>query len=83
MDFLKPTILAIPFFLVTFTLEWWAVKAGRANGRYETKDALTSLGMGLGSVVADTLLRLHRPLAADAVLALPPLRHSGDVVDAS
>ena len=55
MDFLKPTILAIPFFLVTFTFEWWAVKAGRANGRYETKDALTSLGMGLGSVVTDTI----------------------------
>jgi hypothetical protein len=33
MDFMKPTTLAIPFFLVTFTLEWWAVKAGRARWR--------------------------------------------------
>jgi sterol desaturase/sphingolipid hydroxylase (fatty acid hydroxylase superfamily) len=52
---LKPTVIAIPFFLVTFTLEWWAVKTNRAKGRYETKDALTSLAMGLGSVVMDTL----------------------------
>ena len=49
MDFIKPTIFAIPFFILTFTLEWWAVKSGRAKGRYETKDALTSLAMGLGS----------------------------------
>ena len=55
MDFWKPTVIAIPFFLITFTAEWWAVKAGKAKGRYETKDALTSLAMGLGSVVADTL----------------------------
>ncbi|OYW42716.1 MAG: C-5 sterol desaturase [Rhodobacterales bacterium 12-64-8] len=55
MDFWKPTVIAIPFFLLTFSLEWWAVKAGRAKGRYETKDALTSLAMGLGSVMADTL----------------------------
>ncbi|MFT3723979.1 MAG: sterol desaturase family protein [Hyphomonadaceae bacterium] len=52
---LKPTVIAIPFFLVTFILEWWAVKTNRAKGRYDTKDALTSLAMGLGSVVADTL----------------------------
>ncbi len=57
MDWLwKPTVIAIPFFLVTFILEWWAVKAGRVRGRYETKDALTSLAMGLGSVVIDSLL---------------------------
>lgn len=57
MDWLwKPTVIAIPFFLVTFILEWWAVKSGRARGRYETKDALTSLAMGLGSVVVDSLL---------------------------
>lgn len=55
MDLLKPTVLAIPFFLLTFTLEWWAVKAGRARGRYETKDAVTSLSMGVGSVIVDTL----------------------------
>jgi sterol desaturase/sphingolipid hydroxylase (fatty acid hydroxylase superfamily) len=54
--FIKPTVVAIPFFLVTFILEWWAVKAGKAKGRYETKDAVTSLSMGLGSVIVDTLL---------------------------
>ena len=53
---LKPTVIAIPFFLVTFILEWWAVKAGRAKGHYETKDAVTSLSMGVGSVIVDSLL---------------------------
>jgi len=56
MDFIKPTVVAIPFFVVTVILEWWAVKAGKAKGRYETKDAVTSLSMGLGSVIVDTLL---------------------------
>jgi sterol desaturase/sphingolipid hydroxylase (fatty acid hydroxylase superfamily) len=55
MDFVKPTVIAIPFFILTVALEWWAVKTGRANGRYETKDGVTSLAMGLGSVVADTI----------------------------
>ena len=31
MEFFKPTVIAIPFFLVTFILEWWAVKAGRGK----------------------------------------------------
>ena len=56
MDFVKPTIFAIPFFILTVALEWWAVKSGRANGRYETKDAITSLVMGMGSAVVDALL---------------------------
>lgn len=55
MDFIKPTLIAIPFFIVTVALEWWAVKTHRAEGRYDTRDAITSLVMGLGSVVADTL----------------------------
>ena len=55
MEFAKPTVLAIPFFILTVALEWWAVKTGRANGRYETKDAIVSLVMGLGSVVVDTV----------------------------
>ena len=55
MDFISPTIYAIPFFILTVALEWWAVKTGRAKGRYETKDAITSLIMGTGSAVVDTL----------------------------
>jgi sterol desaturase/sphingolipid hydroxylase (fatty acid hydroxylase superfamily) len=56
MEFVNPTIVAIPFFILTVALEWWAVKTGRAKGRYETKDAITSLVMGTGSAVVDTLL---------------------------
>jgi len=54
MEFAKPTLIAIPFFILTVALEWWAVKAKRAAGRYDTKDAITSLAMGLGSVAMDT-----------------------------
>jgi sterol desaturase/sphingolipid hydroxylase (fatty acid hydroxylase superfamily) len=46
----SPTTLAIPAFLVSLLWEWWAVKTGRAKGRYETRDALTSIAMGLGNV---------------------------------
>lgn len=53
-DFPVPTTLAIPLFVFFVVLEWWAVKTGRAEGRYETKDAITSLAMGLGNVVVNT-----------------------------
>ncbi|MEZ5939427.1 MAG: sterol desaturase family protein [Hyphomonadaceae bacterium] len=53
--FLSPTLLAIPFFLVTFISEWVLVKRGVLKGRYETKDAVTSVSMGLGNVAVDTL----------------------------
>ena len=49
--FPDPTLLAIPLFLGTVAWEWWAVKTGRAKGRYETRDAITSLIMGSGSAV--------------------------------
>lgn len=55
MEFAKPTVIAIPFFILTVALEWWAVKTKRAAGRYDTRDAITSLTMGLGSVVVDTI----------------------------
>ena len=55
MEFAKPTLIAIPFFILTVALEWWAVKTQRAAGRYDTKDAITSLAMGLGSVAVDTV----------------------------
>ena len=54
MDFPSPTTLAIPLFVITVIAEWVAVKTGRARGRYETKDAITSLAMGLGNVVVNT-----------------------------
>ncbi|MEP3225893.1 MAG: sterol desaturase family protein [Parasphingorhabdus sp.] len=53
-SFPSPTLWAIPFFVVTFTAEWWW---SRRNDRirYETKDAITSLSLGSGSVVAGLL----------------------------
>ncbi len=50
-----PTLYAIPAFIVFVTLEWWAVKARRAKGDYETTDAVLSMSMGLGSVVTGVL----------------------------
>ncbi len=49
------TTLAAPIFIVAVAWEWWAVKTGRANGAYETKDAISSLTMGLGNVAINTL----------------------------
>ena len=48
------TALAAPIFVASVAWEWWAVKTGRAKGRYETKDALASMAMGLGNVVVNT-----------------------------
>ncbi len=49
------TTLAAPLFVAAVALEWWAVKSGRAAGRYETKDAFASMAMGIGNVVVNTL----------------------------
>ncbi|MEL6780861.1 MAG: sterol desaturase family protein [Pseudomonadota bacterium] len=54
-DFPPPTTLAAPAFVLSVIWEWWAVKTGRAKGRYETKDAITSLAMGTGNLVVNTL----------------------------
>ncbi len=50
-----PLILAwaVPFFAITVALEWWFVARGKVAGRYETKDALTSMLMGFGNLVSD------------------------------
>ena len=53
--FPSATTLAIPIFVGSVAWEWWAVKTGRAKGRYDTRDALTSLAIGLGNVIVNTL----------------------------
>ncbi|GGB56049.1 sterol desaturase family protein [Henriciella pelagia] len=52
---IAPTTLAAPAFILSVIWEWWAVKSGHANGNYETKDAVTSLAMGAGNLVVNTL----------------------------
>lgn len=49
------TTIAAPLFVLSVILEWWAVRTKRAKGSYETKDALTSLTMGAGNVIVNTL----------------------------
>ncbi len=53
-----PLVLAwaVPFFVITLALEWVLVARGRVQGRYEWRDALTSMTMGLGNLVTDLLL---------------------------
>lgn len=53
-----PMILAwaAPFFGLTIAIEWWGVSKGKFSGRYETKDAMTSMLMGLGNLVSDLLM---------------------------
>jgi len=50
-----PMILAwaAPVFVLTVALEWWFVSRGTLNGRYETKDAVTSMVMGFGNLISD------------------------------
>tara|TARA_R110000850_G_scaffold158390_2_gene282668 strand:+ start:65 stop:958 length:894 start_codon:yes stop_codon:yes gene_type:complete len=50
----SPTDWAVPFFILTVAMEWWWSRKNRKI-RYETKDALTSLALGTGSVVAGIL----------------------------
>ncbi|MEM6498820.1 MAG: sterol desaturase family protein, partial [Pseudomonadota bacterium] len=47
--------LFAPIFVISVAVEWWSVKTGRASGRYETADALTSMAMGLGNAIIGTL----------------------------
>ncbi len=56
LRFPDPTQLAVPFFIAAILIEflWIAIK-GR-GGRYETRDAVTSLVMGAGSVASGILL---------------------------
>jgi len=50
-----PMVLAyaVPFFVLSIVLEWGFVRKGLLSGRYETKDALTSILMGTGNLVSD------------------------------
>lgn len=52
-----PDVLAwaAPFFVITVALEWFLVRRGRAQGRYEWRDAVTSMTMGFGNLVTDLL----------------------------
>ncbi|QTD55393.1 sterol desaturase family protein [Parasphingorhabdus cellanae] len=53
-SFPSPTLWAIPFFVATVAGEWlWSRK--NRHIRYETKDAMTSLLLGTGSLVAGVL----------------------------
>jgi sterol desaturase/sphingolipid hydroxylase (fatty acid hydroxylase superfamily) len=56
LSFPDATQLAVPFFIVAIMVELgWIVWRGR-SGRYETRDALTSLVLGAGSVASGILL---------------------------
>ncbi len=50
-----PTLVAIPYFLLSVTYEWWRIRHRKMRGTYDTKDALTSMAMGLGSAVSGLL----------------------------
>lgn len=52
-EFPDVTLWAAPLFVLAVIWEWRAVRAGRARGRYEAKDAFTSMAMGVGNVVVN------------------------------
>ncbi|WP_084395582.1 sterol desaturase family protein [Henriciella aquimarina] len=49
-------MIATPIVLAAIATEWWAVRQGRIHGRYNTKDALTSLTMGAGNIAINSAL---------------------------
>ena len=56
MDYPDVVQLAVPVFIVAIAIELtWIMLTGR-GGRYETRDAVTSLIMGAGNVTAGILL---------------------------
>lgn len=51
-----PVVYAIPFFLLTIAAELY-LNYKEKRDLYETKDSLASIGMGLGSLVIDLLMK--------------------------
>jgi len=53
-----PMILAwaAPVFGLMLTIEWVLVAKGKIKGRYERKDALASISLGLGNLLSDVLM---------------------------
>jgi sterol desaturase/sphingolipid hydroxylase (fatty acid hydroxylase superfamily) len=62
MKYPEPTLYAIPFFLLTLALEPLVLarigRRGRAVRGYERRDALASIGMGIGSLVFVGIINL-------------------------
>ncbi len=54
--FFDVTLLAVPLYLLAIMIELVAVRYWHRKGEFETRDALTSLLMGTGNVVAGLLL---------------------------
>ncbi|MEX0318888.1 MAG: sterol desaturase family protein [Ruegeria sp.] len=56
LSFPDPTQLAIPFFVAAILIEFTWIALKHRGGRYETRDAVTSLIMGAGSVASGLVL---------------------------
>ncbi|NVL01244.1 sterol desaturase family protein [Ruegeria pomeroyi] len=56
LSFPDPTQLAVPFFIAAILIEFLWIAMKKRGGRYETRDAVTSLIMGAGSVAEGILL---------------------------
>jgi sterol desaturase/sphingolipid hydroxylase (fatty acid hydroxylase superfamily) len=50
------TTLAAPFFILLILMEIFYIKVRKKGGEYESKDATTSVMMGLGSTIVDGLI---------------------------
>ncbi len=56
ISFPDASTLATPFYILLIVGEVLALRFASLKGSYETRDAITSLTMGLGSVISDALL---------------------------
>jgi len=65
--------LAVPFFILAILVELAWIVFKRRGGRYETRDALTSLAMGAGNVASGILLGFVAWAAFMALWQITPL----------
>lgn len=49
-------IIATPIVLAAIATEWWAIRKGHLSGRYDPRDAVTSLVMGGGNILINSSL---------------------------
>ena len=68
--------LFAPIFVISVAVEWWSVKTGRASGRYETADALSSMAMGLGNAIIG--ICIERDSRASVYEVLPIYNHGAE-----
>ncbi|MBX3243663.1 MAG: sterol desaturase family protein, partial [Acidobacteria bacterium] len=77
MEYLKPTVIAIPLFAVLIAVEaWFTVREDRED--YDRKDAWTNIFLGFGSVAFGALFGIFIGVIYTAVYEFAPYKFPAD-----